>query len=380
MVKYKTDKKLIKKFKKTMSKLPSLRGGMGKNTRRSVAKRFRKPHMAIGPCTTEYLKSLIDPFENTGCKLGWGTLVPTTLSQAYLRGTVTADAGGNAQLIAFPSVVGIVAAWGGVTNAVANGTQANALDQASVTSQFTGGRIISIGLKSWPNLALTSAPGVLYQGAGVFQGQDITATITAADLQAFPTTVVTKGVEGGTVTGRPVDPKSFQFDETVTNTKGWMQYIAAEDAAGAALDSLIPFSLPYQCYTGIGNGTLVNYEVVVNFEGVTALHHSSTSAISGQPSQTTALVSSEWPSIEAMWNGVKGYLPTPAIAGIDSVASIAAGIGGIGSKVGGNLLSGVGYAAKQFGKQAAFYGLSQYGVPAVQNLMGYAASAVPMLL
>jgi len=333
---------------------------------------------AFGNCTVEYIKSIIDPFENVGPRLGWGTMIPTTVTQIYLRGFQNADANGNVQLILMPSAKGMLIEWGGATNAYANGTSVDAINATSMNATFEAARIISLGLKSWPNLALTAAPGVLWSGAAILKYAEIQASLVSADFQAFPTTLVTRGVDGGTTTGRPIDPSSFEFQEYIVDTVGWTGIPGTAEAT-------LPFSTPYHVYTGIGNGTTVYYEAVINVEGTVALHHGSTPAISGQSGDTSELLATEHGTIERMWNFVKEYLPYPSTPGINSVGVMAKEIANTAytsllsyaGKAIGNAIGGPvgGYAGALIGNTVG----TLKKMREINNLMPYQSDGVRLL-
>jgi len=338
---------------------------------------------AFGNCTGEYIKSLIDPFENVGPRLGWGTMVPTTVTQIYLRGSFAAGASGDAQLLLMPSAKNMLIAFGGATNAWTAVGGLDALNAASVNSTFEEGRIISMGLKSWPNLALTAAPGVLWSGAALLEVSDIESTLVSADFQAFPTTLVTKGVEGGTVTGRPLDPTSFEFAEWIVNSAGW------QGSSFLADTDILPFSIPYQVYTGVGSGTLINYECVINVEGTVALHHLSTPAIVGQSGDTTAMLSDEHSTVERLWRTIKDWLPFPSTPGIDTIGTVA-------KQIGNAAVLAIQNGGRELLRQSANVGGAMLGQKALglitgaistgrtmyqlNNLLPYAASGVPLLM
>jgi hypothetical protein len=288
---------------------------------RHTSNRGSKRMPVAGPSVTaEYCKSLVDPFEHLGCRLGWGTMIPTTLSQAVLRGSVTADAFGNVQLFALPFASTLAVVYGGLVNAYTTGTIVPALNNTAIKNGFSEGRPISLGLKSWPNLGLNSPPGTLYQGAGVINPLALSTTIVATDLQAWTTTVVDRGIYGGTVTGRPIDVTSFTFDPSLVNATGAADIVAATN-------NTFDFSIPYQYYSGIGAATVVQYEITLNFEGITLDGHATTSIVPGFTGAGELMLSDEHTNAESMWQKVKNYLLPPATSGISSQSSAADRIG-----------------------------------------------------
>jgi len=287
--------------------------------------------------TRAYLDTLTDPFTYPGVKLGWGTLIPTSLGTAYFRGTGTANADGSCYIVAMPNVKNL-ALFGtaGIGSALFGGgaTVIDGQDIANVQSNFGVGRCVSLGLKSYPLLAATVSPGILYSGAGTFPYENM-ATITDTDALAFPTTIQSRGYDGGFTVGHPIDPVSFMFSESVVDGTGWQTGLFDE----TNYTNNIPFSIPYHCYRGLVAGTTVSFEVTMNFEGYTQLKHSTSSAIPGTYGPSLA---DNWPSVESLWNGIRGYLPAPSHPGITAALhGLASGVAkAAGSAIGGYLSGG----------------------------------------
>lgn len=266
---------------------------------RAIAQRPR-----LGPITMQYLKSLTDPFENQGVPLGFDCLVPTRISTAYIRGTASSDADGTLSLAVVPNATALVWSWStgsaGTVTAVTNAT-----DQAAITSNFGSGRVISLGIKAYPNLAATSVPGQVSAGAIPGSNYTLLAALTPADFASFPTSHIGRGYEGGVACGRPQDITSFEFYPQLVNGTGFAGTVP------------FPSSIPYITFTGIGSGTTVYYEVILNFEAVEILQHASAAVGMGDLDSSIRTLSSEWMSKESMWIGVRNQLPDPGRAGYD---------------------------------------------------------------
>jgi hypothetical protein len=302
--------------------------------------------------TTAYIKSLIDPFEYSGCQLGWGTFVPTTVSRLYWKGTLQSSSAGNLSLIVQPCAYASLM-YNNTSLSTAciasPATFQSSSDQAAITSSFTAGRVISVGLKATPLQALTSAPGAMYSGAMVLAYED-SAALTANDLIALPDTLQNTSIGGAIATGRPIDPRSFTFFDSVTDANGFYN----DFFSGTDDTDVWPFSLPYIVFSGLNGGTTttVAIEFVVNIESITAVKHSTTSIVAGTQG---GLVSDAWASLESMWRAVSPALPPPSH--IDSGNTQPGFVSSFLSSAGKTLGSGIaGYLGNRAVSSAVSYG------------------------
>jgi len=278
------------------------------NSSKTISNRGPKPSTTrklkySAGVTGEYLKSLCDPFEHSGVKLGWGTLVPTRVSQSYVRGTTTANADGTCSILAFPDQV--LAGWinngGAAVNFTAGGIAVASSNAAAVNTNFTSGRVVSIGVRSYPVIAATSVPGIVYAGALQDLTQAQAALLTTNDLIAFPTSHMSIGNLGASSTGRPIDSTSFEFFDQVVNAGGFL---------GTTTVS-VPFTIPYQAYSGLPASCVIAYEIVLNFEGIFKLQHGATPLGMGEDTDRTGLLSTQWNSVEQLWSAISPLLPPP---------------------------------------------------------------------
>jgi hypothetical protein len=258
-----------------------------------------------GPITRQYLKTLIDPFEFAGVPLGFGTLVPTRISTIYLRGSTTADSTGYLALGVYPQAHYPLqlANSGASASFTTSAAPITSIDEAAITANLGSARVVSVGIKAYPNLAATSTPGLVVSGAIPGSTPNLFGALTPTDLISFPTSHVGKGYEGAVACSRPQDTVSFEFYQQMVNN------------AGFATTTDFPCSIPYICFSGIGNGTVVYYEVAINIEGIEILQHSS--AAMGMSIDNTRTLASEWDSLEHMWSSVKVILPDPGRIGYD---------------------------------------------------------------
>jgi len=317
--------------------------------------------------TTAYISSLVDPFQHPGVKLGWGTMVPTTLAQAYVRGVTTTNGDGSLVLVALPQACSNNG-WGSVSffangAAVANATSAVAsYDATAIAASFSSARVVSIGLRSYPIIAATATPGVVYSGAIPTTTTTILATMSPNDFYAFPTSHMSVGISGGSSTGRPIDVSSFEFKAYAVNADGY-------GYSNIEIEENIPFSIPYQAYSGLPASTSVAYEFVMNFEGTEQLKHSAAPLGQGDAGSGDSLLSSVWGSIERMWATVKPALPPsgrPGIQSADQDGLLASVFRRVGSGVVKSIANSSG---QQLGRAGLNYLAGGYGGGAGQRML-----------
>jgi hypothetical protein len=259
-----------------------------------------------------YVNSLNDPFEYEGPRLGWGCLVPTTTATAYLRTTVTANADGSLGLIAMPNAKYLLQT-NNAGAAVATWSGTAATDLAACTANFSFGRCISLGIKAFPSIAATVAPGASYAGniygQSAAAGVQSLASFTPNDLASLPQSQLGIGSNGATSTGRPVDTTSFQFRTETVDNVGYYS-------------TPIPFALPYIGFTGLPASASVVVEVVMNFEALEANAHASAGLGNGTTVAETA--SSTWASLEQFYAAARPQIAQVASNTIATVANYAA--------------------------------------------------------
>lgn len=289
------------------------KNGRGKRPRyQKLAQVARMRRLAGGQdveLARAYSNTLNDPFECEGVRLGWGCLVPSTIATAYLRQTITSNADGSIGLMALPNSANIL--YQNIAGAaVATWTANNATDNAACNNNFGTGRCISIGMKAFPSIAATAAPGASF--AGAITGLTVTQllALTPNDLEALPMTQMGIGTNGATATGRPIDPTSFQFTAHTVNANG---ILAAETPS---------FSVPYICFEGLPASSPVVVEVVMNFEGLALMTHLAAGLGEGETSSN--VLSSTWASIEQLWNHIKPDLIQVAKNTVSSAAALGA--------------------------------------------------------
>jgi hypothetical protein len=280
------------------------------NNNSKAKKKVKVPKAPLSnTVTSQYLKTLADPFEYSGVPLGFGALVPTRISTIYLRGSVASNADGSLALAAYPQAANFL----GIANggaAVSFATSADfitATDYTAISANIGSGRLVSLGLKAYPNLAATSVPGEVVCGAVPGSNTTLFNALTPNDLVSFPTSHIGRGYEGAVSCSRPQDTDSYEFYQQMVNSTGFTG------------TTQFPCSIPYIAFSGIGNATLVYYELQANIEYIEILQHSSAGMGMGALDNSRTLAA-EWDSLEHMWSSVKVRLPDPGRIGYDTLS------------------------------------------------------------
>jgi hypothetical protein len=260
-------------------------------------------------CTLEYFKSLVDPFEFGDIKLGWGCMVPTASPQAFFRGTVVSGTDGSLTIAVLPSVFGGILLWNTAVGTVGTTSANNFGNQTAITANCGEGRCVSIGVRAFPNIALTSVPGSVYSGATVATTFTQLNTLATSDFIQLPTSHQSLGIAGGSSTGRPVDPESFIFYNFIVDGIG-----LTNTASGNTTRS-IPFSVPYLSFVGLPASTTVYYEVVMNVEATQVVAHSGQTILADAASIKGESVGDYWPVPETLHRLLGPYLPHPGRPG-----------------------------------------------------------------
>jgi len=288
---------------RTITNVAAVKPAAAKNRRRRRPRNRRGGGMGsnmLGPLTQDYCKSLVDPFEFTGCRLGWGTMVETSLSSAYYRVDLTANVDGSLAILAFPSAADMF--FYNASGAVGTTwTTIAAIDSAAIAANYSSGRIISLGIRATPSLAMTTAPGYVFGGTLPFATNTMINTLTPGDLENFPTSQFLGNANAGaSCTGRPLDVSSFEFYPQVVN------------AGGFQTGTVLPFAVPYIVFLGLPASAHVQVEILMNFEGLPLLSHAAT-ALPPQTASSSSL-NEEWLTPDKLWKNIAEKLPNVARA------------------------------------------------------------------
>jgi hypothetical protein len=263
-----------------------------------------------------WLATLSDPFEHGPIRMGWGTFHPTGLGTAFYRGTISSSStDGSFAIGLFPFLNAAGTGQSAIvvqnTNASSTtwGTSLDFINKGAFNGVANQLRAVSYGLKVYPQVPLTSAPGILYCGTIPAASASSLTANSVNNLAGSPYLKVGYGNVGAMVSGRPEDPTSFEVSNywatlaAPTTPSNWGTCIVAG--------------------TGFPNSTNIIIEAVMNFEFFYSSSVSSTlleSPLEGGP-EADASLSSLFPSVEAMWNFVKSRLPSAAIT--DSISNLA---------------------------------------------------------
>jgi hypothetical protein len=294
----------------------------------TVRNRPQKLKGILPNLTQAYFDSLVAPWENQGVKLGWGCMTHSDLATAYLRGTTTANADGTLAIAVLPCAKNFVWVANGGTGAnfATAATSLDATDLSSISTNYRSGRVISAGIKCFPSIAATAAPGVAYSGCLEPLTSSDLSVLTPSDLISFPSNRQEIATLGASATGRPFDPTSFEFRTKAVNTTGFGTPAAADGTQ-------LPFTAPYVVFSGLPASSPVAYEAAVNFECTYATTHSNAS-IGGESKAFDATLADDFPSADSMWRKVSHYLPTPGQA-YEATSSILSNRGLIQTLMGG---------------------------------------------
>jgi hypothetical protein len=302
-------------------------------------KRARKARVMSSPlssgseCTLEYFKSLCDPFEIGSMKLGWGCMVPTTTVSAYYRGFGSTGADGSITIAVLPCVTGGILVWNTSSSTVGTTGNGNFANATQISTNCGEGRVVSVGIRAFPNIALTVNPGVTYSGATVATDFLQLNALSTADFTQFPTSHQSVGVSGSSSTGRPIDPESFVFTNAIVDSVGW--------TPAANQGRSVPFSVPYVSFIGLPATTQVFYEAVLNIEATQVIAHNGQTILGDSDGITQETVGDHWPTPESLHRNLGKYLPHPGRPGEAAASKDASylsavwnGLTGVGKAIG----------------------------------------------
>lgn len=281
-----------------------------RSRRRRVRRRGGRPRAAsiAAQLTSAYFRSLVDPFEHRGVRLGWGCFTPTTIISAVWRTTITSNTDGSLALMLLPGTANALLYWNSGAGSATSGN-VNAGNVIAINGACAEGRVISLGLRAFPGIPLTSTPGAVYTGAIPAVNYTQVGAFYPTGFAGLTTSHQYIGVRGASATGRPVDPDSFIFMPQVVANSGnsWTA------AGNASVD--FPMSLPYISFLGLPGASVVYIEAVVNIEATPAV---AAVGLVSDDSAAEPTLADTWPSFESMWGKIKEYLPNPGRGGEDA--------------------------------------------------------------
>lgn len=249
-------------------------------------------------------------------------MVPTELYTCYTRGSFTLNADGTGSCCLLP-VVGSNGGtsapfWynNGTFNSNTGWAGASFSNASVVAAALYAGRVVSAGVRVLPQVAATSVPGTIYAGSVNILSQAVLVTNSTNGITSWPQLKMGYGALGATAVSRPKDPDSFVFDPIVI-------------FGNSSQTTFV--STPVIAFTGFPASTSVQYEIVLNVEGI--MSGVSVSAAlegggSGQDAESTP--SDFFPSVEQMWKNIRSYVTDAGT--VDNMARVASTIpNGIGA-------------------------------------------------
>lgn len=240
-----------------------------------------------------YTNTLNDPFQYGPVRLGYGTMVPTTVTTVYYRGALTVNADGTFVVASFPTVRGTsgsilynISGSAGVTWG-----QTRLSNDVTVSTLLSAARVISMGIRAKPLLAATATPGILYSGTIPRISIGSIAAQSTIAVTGSPYSEWSSSDRGAVVRWRPVDSQSYEIiPERLTNTS-----------------TFVYDSVPFIGGAGFPASTQVMLEVVMNLEGVGTIGASLFNGDAPQPQ-----LSDYFPSVDSLWSYIKGAVGVPS--------------------------------------------------------------------
>jgi len=317
VVKTKTKKKTKGKFKKRNKSVVLAR--VRKAPRMKRSRHVSPPNnMAM-----QYMKCLADPFKFGPVRAGFDTLLPTQVHTAYTRGTLIASLDGTARFFLNPGIfAGVSSSISFVSNVPAwiTGNYNNA---AFLNAQADEYRVLAMGIRAFPRIAATSAPGMCFMNLVPkmdFNELATYANYSATSATTMPYTQIHLASSNTTDfyqnCWRPGDVSDFIFkgydQPLILNTAGTITLNSLNTSTGGWKDTTTAFL--DTIFTGLpviaAAGTPVYYEVIVHYETTDSIEAiNSETANDASPS-----VASEgtFSSLETMFRSMSNNLPGAA--------------------------------------------------------------------
>jgi len=309
-----------------------------KNRKNKRIKMKRTKNIGLGPVALQYLKCLSDPFKYGPVRAGFDVLVPTSLSTSYFRGTLIANVDGTLRIFCNPSLYnGINYSTG--THTAASGWAStdfsNATTLKSTADQF---RVIGFGMRCFPRIAATNAPGMCFMN--LVPKMDANELSTYANFSPDQASSMSysqihlassNNTDFYQITWRPGGVNDFIFkgydNKIVVNTSGSLTLNSLNSLSTGFADTTTAFL--DVIFTGLPStgtvtpvGTPVFFEVIVHYETTNSIE----SVISEVGSDNSPSVASEGSvtSLEGLYRSMVNSLP-------DTSTVVALGVTGLAS-------------------------------------------------
>jgi hypothetical protein len=300
--------------------------------RRAPKIRIKRSVSTPGLLAAQYIRCIADPFKYGPVRAGYDTLLPTQLHTAYFRGTIVANVDGTARIFINPSMLNAInyATSVATTTPVWNsGNFANTNVLLSEADQF---RLLSMGIRCFPRIAATAAPGMCFMNLvpkmdpGEFNTYAAYTPNGASNMAYSQIHLASSNTtDFYQQCWRPGSVDDFTFrdydNSLVTNTAGTLTFKSLFSASAGFVDTqtayldMIFTALPI---TGTGTpvGTPIFFEVIAHYETT-----DSTQGIAGESQDDASpSVASEgkFASMENMFRSMADLLPSSS-----SVAALA---------------------------------------------------------
>jgi len=242
-----------------------------------------------------YVNTLNDPFTYPPVHLGFGTLTDTALSTAYYRASIAANADGTIAFYLAPQLAISTGTTFATNNAGAGVATWNKNtgttiwpNYAALLNLYATARVISGGMRCYPQIPGTYAPGLALAGSI----PEVTMTQIGAQT---PTTLLNQpfligglAANGCEAKIHPSDLESYVMSSFVVN--GY-----ADNTYGASSGPVISFS-------GLSPSCPIYYELVLNLEGDYDVNSDAATYLGPVLGDlATDTLATHFPSIESVW-------------------------------------------------------------------------------
>jgi hypothetical protein len=275
-----------------------------KKKRKSKRNRSGIPSSITGCSDLDlYIKSLNDPFEYPGVRLGFGCMVPTMLATAYYRGLFYANSTDGSFGITMQPSLGSLNQQIYYNNTGAGSGSWTSLsfpNAGVISNQINEARAISFGIRVLPLVADTAVPGVVYCGSIASSTNAQINTVSLTTCSTFPQLEFGDSRMGAVALGRPSDLTAYAFNSVVDQ---------------GLSSSLSPWSVPLIVILGLPPTTPIMVELVLNMEclqGATSVNAQIEPSIGGVPDNVQPTLSDYLPSLDSLWSATKNHITAAA--------------------------------------------------------------------
>jgi hypothetical protein len=292
-----------------------------------ITNRVPRLRFGTGRLTTAYLKCLADPWNNPPVRTGFGSGVPTSLTTAYLRTSLTLGTS-NTFLVMNPAQIfaastagtsdsffttwtsasasGLISGMAATSYAASNSTTIN-----SVGDYFRP-IAASLRINIWVPPGASTSPGYMYVGqinasTTNFAASSILNMVSNPNLKLAANTGI---ATTATLTWRPIDPSSFTFSPP-------------NSAVVDATSGLLVVS-----HTSAGGGPTVQVEMLAHLESIAGNdvwqdEPGPTVASEGTTVDTILTLASRLPSTTNAFNPISAMQPAAALLGAAAARAMA---------------------------------------------------------